>query len=415
MKVICDRGALMDAINLVAAVVPTRTPTPALSCVKLVARKVGGAGELTLSGTDAETSLHVAIAHVDVVQAGQVAVPADKLRQIVSAEDAEPTLTLELVGEQMHIRGTNAFFKVFAYPAADFPPLPDFAQAVAGSGPDATKSIFTQTAGALLDLVSRTVFATARETSRYAINGVLLKREGKKLEMVATDGRRLALSRAALSGSGGGSGGGSSRGEGPLHANISCIIPTKALGIMSKLARDPAEHVRVAISDSRIFFAFEVSTPAGGKDPDKTGGPRAVLSSALVEGTFPPYEDVIPKDQDKKVVADRDELNSAVRKASVLTNEESRGVRMAFSAEGKQLKLSSRAPEMGESEINVGLSSYEGTDIEISFNPGFIIDVLKVVPQQSVILELKAPNKPGLFRSENNDFVYVVMPVNLPT
>jgi len=139
-----------------------------------------------------------------------------------------------------------------------------------------------------------------------------------------------------------------------------------------------------------------------------------VLSSTLVEGSFPPYDDVIPKDQDKRITANRDELGSAVRKASVLTNEESRGVRMAFSASTKKLKLSSRAPEMGDSEIDVDLMTYEGDDIEISFNPTFITDVLKVVTEQDVIVELKASNKPGLIRSSTNDFLYVVMPVNLP-
>jgi DNA polymerase-3 subunit beta len=139
-----------------------------------------------------------------------------------------------------------------------------------------------------------------------------------------------------------------------------------------------------------------------------------VLSSTLVEGAFPPYEDVIPKDQDKKMIAGRDELSSAVRKASVLTNEESRGVRLAFSGGDKKLTITSKAPEMGEAEIDVALDSYEGTDIEISFNPAFITDVLRVVPDNAVILELKAANKPGLIRSQENDFLYVVMPVNLP-
>lgn len=410
MKVICDRGALMDAINLVAAVVPGRTPTPALSCVKLTAKKTGGVGELILAGTDAETSLHVTVSHVDVTQPGQVAVPADKLRQIVSAEDNEPTLTLETEGDQCHIRGADAHFRVFAYPAQDFPPMPDFAAAISGSGPEAAKSVFTQSAGGLMDLVSRTVFATARETSRYAINGVLLKREGKKLEMVATDGRRLALSRSQISGG--------AKGD-ATSAPSQCIVPTKALNVLAKLSRDPEETVRIAITDSRIFFAFDVAGPGGGKDADKKdadkgAAPRAVLSSSLVEGAFPPYEDVIPKDQDKKVLADRDALGSAVRKASVLTNEESRGVRMAFTKSDKRLKLSSRAPEMGESEISVDLAQYDGEDIEISFNPTFITDVLRVVGDQQVIVELKAPNKPGLIRSSNNDFVYVVMPVNLP-
>jgi DNA polymerase-3 subunit beta len=403
MKVICDRGALLDAVNHVASVVPQRTPTPALSCVKLVARKVGSAGELTLSGTDAETSLHLTMTAVDVQKPGEVAVPADKLRAIVSAEDGEPTLTLETEGDQCHIRGTNAHFRVFAYPAKDFPAMPDFAAAAAGTGPDPAKAVFTQGAGALMDLVSRTVFATARETSRYAINGVLMKREGRKLEMVATDGRRLAVSRAQLTGT-------SAKGDA-----VTCIIPTKALNIFAKLARDPDENVRIAVSDSRVFFAFELGAPGkDGEKSDKAPAPRAVLSSVLVEGSFPPYEDVIPKDQDKKVTAGRDDLSSAVRKASVLTNEESRGVRLSFTAKDKRLKLSSRAPEMGESEISIGLSKFEGDDIEISFNPTFITDVLKVIPEQDVIVELKAPNRPGLIRLANNEFVYVVMPVNLP-
>lgn len=90
-------------------------------------------------------------------------------------------------------------------------------------------------------------------------------------------------------------------------------------------------------------------------------------------------------------------------------------MRMSFSGGDKRLKLSSRAPEMGESEIAVDLANYEGNDIEISFNPTFLVDVLKVVQDPQVIVELKAPNKPGLIRSEAGDFLYVVMPVNLPT
>lgn len=414
MKVICDRGALLDAVNLVASVAPTRTPTPALACVKLTARKLaGGGGELLLAGTDSESSLSLAITHVDVQQPGMAAIPGDKLRAIVSAEDGEPTLTIETDGDQVHIKGQNAHFRVFGFPPAEFPPLPDLQQTLRGEAGPAPKTVFVQSAGSLMDLVNRTAFATARETSRYAINGVLLKRDGKKLEMVATDGRRLAVSRTQVTGAGGGKD----------KDNVTCIIPTRALGVLSKLARDPEETVRVAITDTRVFFAFEpaLGAPAKGKKgepaegaPPEIAAPRAVLSSTLVEGAFPPYEDVIPKEQDKKITAGRDELGSAVRKASVLTNEESRGVRMAFSAGDKRLKLSSRAPEMGESEINVDLCSYEGDDIEISFNPTFITDVLKVVNEPEVIIELKAQNKPGLIRSSTNDFLYVVMPVNLP-
>lgn len=405
MKVICDRGALLDAVNLVAAVVPTRTPSPQLSCVKLVATKgAGGVGELTLAGTDAETSLQVTVSQVDVARPGQAAIPADKLRQIVSAEEGEPTLSIEVEGDECHIRGSGAHFRVFGYPAGDFPPIPDLAATIAGGvGTEAPRTIFAQPAGMLSSLINRTVFATARETSRYAINGVLMRRDGKKLEMVATDGRRLAMCRAAIPSDKSGAGDG-----------VSCIVPTKALSLALKLVRDGDETVRLVITDTRIFFSFEQVAAEGGKG--KAGAPvsRAVLTSNLVEGSFPPYEDVIPKEQDKKIVIERESLSRAVRKAAVLTNEESRGVRLAFKGADKRLTISSRAPEMGEAEINVDLASYDGEDVEISFNPAFISDVLRVVEDSQVVIELKAANRPGLMRSSNNEFLYVVMPVNLP-
>ncbi|MBC7834997.1 MAG: DNA polymerase III subunit beta [Phycisphaerales bacterium] len=410
MKVICDRGALLEAVNLVAAVVPVRTPSPQLSCVRLIASRGPQGAELTLAGSDGDTTLLISIPQVDVTEPGQALVPADKLRQIVSAEEGEPTLTIEVTGgsDQVHIRGTNAHFRVLGYPAAEYPPVPDFQSVLAGTGREAPKTTFRHPAGLLLQLVQKTAFATARETSRYAINGVLLKRDGKKIEMVATDGRRLAVSRTTLSGAGGGGG------DKDKGASVSCIVPGKALSMIQKLVYEEDAPVRIAVTESRIYFAFDHPGADNNKEA-ANDAPRALLSSSLVEGSFPPYEDVIPKDQDKKIVADREELSSAVRKAAVLTNEESRGVRMSFSKSEKRLTLSSRAPEMGEAEINVGLNSYEGEDIEISFNPAFITDVLKVVSDPEVIVELKAPNKPGLIRSASNDFVYVVMPVNLPS
>lgn len=384
MKVICDRDALLDALNSVSAVVATRTPKVQLQCVKLEAKKDGtsaGAGTLTLSGTDAEISMRLATASVEVADEGEALIPADKLKQIVGAQDNEPTLTLETEGETCHIRGGDAKFKVFGYQPADFP-------VVAELPADATG--FMVKADDFAEAIDRTAFSTARETSRYAINGVLLVRTGKKIEMVATDGRRLALAKL------------SSEGD-TSEQRLSCIIPTKALTVLSKLIHSDAESVRVMITENQAVFVVE----------EGDDFPPTVLASNLVEGTFPPYEDVIPKDQDKRAKFDVETLRSAVRRAALLTNEESRGVRLAFTGGSTQdLKLSSRAPEMGEAEVRVEMNAYEGDDIEIGFNPAFIIDALKVVDSEEVLLEMKAPNKPGLMKS-GSDFLYVVMPVNL--
>ena len=391
MKVVCDRAALLDAINLVSGVVVSRTPRPQLACVKLTAEKSGKAGSLTLAATDAEISLRLRLAKVDVERAGEALIPADKLRQIVSAEENEPTLTLEADGDTVDIRGQDAHFKVYGYPSADFPAIPEFKLALTGgAGHAPAKAHVTHDAETFNELISRTIFATARENTRYAINGVLFRREGKKLEMVATDGRRLALCRASTSAE-------------KDAAPIRCIIPTKALTQLQKLLAGSKETMQIVVTDNQILFNIGGEGAADG---------RAVLASNLVEGSFPPYEDVIPKDNDKTVHFDRDVLLSAVRRAALLTNEESRGVRMSFSSGDKRLDLSSRAPEMGEANIQVDLADYKGENIDIGFNPGFITDALKVVRDPQVIMELKAANKPGLIRS-GSDFLYVVMPVNL--
>ncbi len=390
MKVICDRGALLDAINLVSGAVAARTPRLQLTCVRITATKAAGAGEVTLSATDGEIALQLTISQVDVQEVGETLIPADRLRAIIQAQDNEPTLTLASDGEAVTIKGGDANFKILGYPSNDFPPIPQFTDVVTGAGGVKALAVMTHPAGSLSELVARTSFATARETTRYAINGVLFKRDGKRLEMVATDGRRLALARANLISS-----------EKDAKA-MSCIIPTKCLNMLQKLIKEHDEPVQIAVTDTQILFAFGTAASPG----------RATLVSNLVEGTFPPYEEVIPRDQDKRVTFDRDLMSSAVRRAALLTNEESRGVRLNFEPKGKRLDLSSRAPEMGEANVRVDLTSYDGEAIEIGFNPHFITDALKVITDPEVIMELKAPNKPGLIKS-GADFVYVVMPVSL--
>lgn len=391
MKVVCDRASLLEAINLVSGVVATRTPRPQLTCVKLTAAKEGKGGTLTLAATDAEISLRLRVENVDVEQPGDILIPADKLRQIVSAEDNEPTLTLEAVGDTVDIRGEDAHFKVYGHPPEEFPAVAEFKAAVSGAGGNPpAKAVFSHPAKSFSELIARTIFATARENTRYAINGVLLSRDGKKLEMVATDGRRLALCRTSIT-----------EKDGP---SVKCIVPTKALTLLQRLLGSAQGDVDIAITDNQIFF----NIAQGESSDDDT----AVLASNLVEGAFPPYEDVIPKDNDKMVHVDRDVLFSAVRRAALLTNEESRGVRLSFTGKDNRLDLSSRAPEMGEANIQVDLCEYKGDDVAIGFNPGFITDALKVISDPDIIIELKKENKPGLIRS-GDDFVYVVMPVTL--
>ena len=364
MKAVCDRSALLESLNLVGPVVVSRTPKPVLTCVKLSADD----STLTLAATDLEVSVQLSTQRVEVTQNGEALVPVDKLIQIVR-ESSDPTIDIETEGEQTHIKGQDSHFKLMGYPADDFPPLPVFE-----GDPD-----FEVTASELRQMVAQTIFATARENSRYAINGVLMDRDANKLSVVATDGHRLAVSRGSCKSSGG---------------KGSAIIPTKALNVLLRLFGDSDQPVKVKMTENQALFATD----------------NALLSSNLVEGNFPPYTDVIPKDGDKKATLETGSIVSAFRRTALLTNEESKGVKMSFS--NKSLTLSSRAPEMGEATINVSCPQYDGEDIEICFNPNYVLDALKMVGEDQVTLEMKAPNKPGVLRS-GQSFLYVIMPVNL--
>lgn len=367
MKVICDRGALVDLLNLASGVIAARTPKPALTCVKITAAN----GTLTVSATDAEIATRASTARVEIAAEGDALIPADKFNQIVR-ESVDPTLDLQVEQTEAQIRGQDSRFKILGYPPEDFPPLPELS-----GEPD-----FEIPAAELHRLVTQTLFATAKENSRYAINGVLIEREGNKLNVVATDGRRLAMAKGACKGS--------KAGEGSKQQ---AIVPTKALTNLLRLFNGE-QSVRVKVADNQIIFATE----------------EAMLASNLVEGNFPPYRDVVPKDADRKATLSTDAMASAVRRASVLTNEESKGVRLSFKSDG--LTLTSRAPEMGEAEVHVPIVKYDGEPIDIGFNPVFILDVLKVVNVPEITIEFKAPNKPGVIRS-GPEFLYVIMPVNL--
>jgi len=365
MKVICDRGALLEALNLAGAVVLARTPKSALKCVKLTA----GEGKLALAATDAEVSVKLATTRIEIEEEGESLVPADKLAQIVR-ESIDPTITIQTDGDVAEIKGQDSKFKVYGQAVSDFPTLPSF------SG-DAD---FEISAAELHRLISMTIFSVARENSRYAINGVLIERDANKLSLIATDGHRLAVAK------------GSCKATDKEAASV--IVPTKALNMLTRLFVDAEQTVKVQLRENQVLFATDES----------------VLASSLVEGAFPPYKDVIPKDGDKKAIISTDMLISGVRRAALLTNEESKGVRMAFSDSG--LIMTSRAPEMGEAEIKVDMPDYSGEPVEIGFNPVYLLDALKVVGESQVQLDLKATNKPGVLRT-GSDFLYVVMPVNL--
>lgn len=364
MKVICNRGALLEALTVAGNVVASRTPKPVLQCVKLTAEN----DRLTIAATDLEVAIRYSDNQVQIEQPGEALLPADKFRDIVR-ESVDDTLSIEVAQDNASIKGNDSHFKIFTQNPKDFPPVPDFEG----------EADFEIQGGLLKSLIGQTLFAAAKESTRYAFNGVLLLAKGKKITLVSTDGRRLAQAKGDLI-----------KGD---EKESRAIVPSKALTLIDKLIDDPEESVGFQVRENQIIVHTSSAT----------------LTSSLVEGQFPPYEDVIPKDTDKKMSASTADFLSAIRRAALLTTEESKGVRLQFTKSG--LILTSRSPESGEATINFPCK-FEGTDVEIGFNPQFLTDALRVVDSDDISLELTAANRPGLLKGGPN-FLYVIMPVNL--
>jgi len=367
MKANFNRTALSEALNLLTSVVPSRTPKPILRCVQITTTKK----EVRICATDLEIGINHLIHEVQVEKAGEVVVPADRLAAIVR-ESVDEVLSLEADQGTCEVRGADSHFTIYGQEPGQFPNVPGF-----DGEPDMEIALSNLQAGS-----NQCLFATAKESSRYAINGVLWEIKGKKLMLVATDGRRLARSRVNLA---------SAPGEKMAAAKF--IVPAKTMALLDKIASTDKDKVAVKLVDNQILLSCA----------------DVVISSNLVEGNFPKYEDIVPTDYDKKLTLSTEASLSAVRRSSLLTSEESRGIKLSI--EKNKMVFSGRAPETGDAQVDMAID-YKGEPIEIGFNPLFLIDVLRVIKTAEFEMELGQPDRPGLIKS-GADFLYVLMPINL--
>lgn len=370
MKTTLPRHELVEALAAVTTVVGGRTAKPILGCVRVSTE--GDA--LELGASDGEAALRLAIRALAVTEPGETAIPAERLLSIVrEMPDAE--IHLEADQRACTVRGVGSKFKMFTFPAADFPALPEFGK----------EADITVDAHQLQRMIALTTYAAARETGRYAINGVLWQEQGRKLFLVATDGRRLARAGGQVLES--------------SAADFQVIVPVKALRAFEKVfvpGKDRASAtVDVRVTPNQLLL----------RAADR------VLSTTLVEGHFPKYEDVIPRDSDKLARLSRVDLLGAIRRAAVLTSEEARAVRLAFDKD--QVVVTAQSPEQGEARVELPIK-YDGAPVEIAFNAGFLTEVLSVLAHDEVVVELKESFRPGIVRGEDkSEFLYVIMPVSL--
>ncbi|MFQ5415140.1 MAG: DNA polymerase III subunit beta [Phycisphaerae bacterium] len=365
MKFRFNRQELSDALGVIGHVAAPRTTKPMLQCVHIKAH----GDYVVLSATDLEVSVRCVATQVEVEQPGVALVGAETFGQIVR-ECTDELMGVEQDGDLLHMRGAGSHFRVVTKDPAEFPPVPEMEG-------DAD---FTVDSTGLHRQVEWTVYAAARENTRYAINGILWERTAGRLTLAGTDGRRLACATGDVK-------------EGEGASDAQAIVPARAMGLLARLPVDPDGQVAVKMMSNQLVLHVG----------------RSTMSTALVEGQFPKYTDVIPDDCDKHVELNTLEFQSALKRAALLTNEESKGVRLSFGED--TLTLSSRAPETGEATISMPLT-YKGAPIEIGFNPTFLLDVLRVVHTDTVRFDFRDGARAAVIRL-GDDFVYVVMPVNL--
>lgn len=363
MRLEAKKESLLKGMTAVQNAISPRSTLPILSNVLLETIKNG----LTITGTDLDIGIITTIP-AKITTPGSITVPAKKFLDIIKELPESPIAISVRKNNMMQIVCENSQFKIMGIPKDDFPKLPEFK--------DKEPIILDQEL--LKIMLGMTSFAISRDETRYILNGVYILIKKNSIKMVATDGRRLALIEREIE----------------LAKNIDkkVIIPIKTV---QELHRNLQEDGKISISfgGNQVMFNFG----------------NFIIISRLIEGEFPSYEQVIPKEGKDKVVVDREKLLLATKRASLLTSQDSQGIKIDIN-KGKMV-ISKHSPDIGEAREELDVI-YKGSPFSIGFNPHYIIDVLKNLDEQSIGFELQNPEKPGVIRTKDK-YIYVVLPMQL--
>jgi DNA polymerase-3 subunit beta len=367
MKFTVKRNSLLNELNLVQGVIEKKSTIPILSNILLDA-----AGEhLDITATDLDVTIRCGCSAA-VAREGTTTLSARRLYDIVRLlpDGADIALSL-LENDWVELRSGNSEYKIVALPKENFPSIPDAPRAIA------------QIPGVLLgSMIQRTMFAITQEESRYSLNGALLALLPGEIRMVATDGHRLALVSKNMEIPG-------------IDTEIRALIPRKTLVEILKLIGDQDSIIEFGRDENHLFFA------SAGK----------MLVSRILAGQFPNYELVIPRDNDKYIVASSRSFGDGIRRAAIMSDEKLRAIRLSLKS--GTIELTASCAEAGEAREIVPVE-FEGESLDIGFNPQYLLDFINVCAADSVSIAVKDSETQGLLRPvgpSDLDYRYIVMPM----
>ncbi|CRG51865.1 MULTISPECIES: DNA polymerase III subunit beta [Yersinia pseudotuberculosis complex] len=366
MKFIIEREHLLKPLQQVSSPLGGRPTLPILGNLLLQVTE----GSLRLTGTDLEMEMVACVALSQSHEPGATTVPARKFFDIWRGLPEGAEITVALDGDRLLVRSGRSRFSLSTLPAIDFPNLDDWQSEVEFTLPQAT----------LKRLIESTQFSMAHQDVRYYLNGMLFETEGEELRTVATDGHRLAVCSMPI---------------GQTLPSHSVIVPRKGVMELVRLLDGGDTPLRLQIGSNNI----------------RAHVGDFIFTSKLVDGRFPDYRRVLPKNPNKMLEAGCDLLKQAFSRAAILSNEKFRGVRLYVSH--NQLKITANNPEQEEAEEILDVS-YEGTEMEIGFNVSYVLDVLNALKCEDVRLLLTdSVSSVQIEDSASQAAAYVVMPMRL--
>lgn len=368
MRFSISREKLQEGLSAVSASIPAKTTLPVLANILLETTDRG----IRLSGTDLDIAVSTEIA-ADVETAGSITLPARKLTEIVRELPPAP-VKVGAIGEQRAtIECGRSRFKLLGLSRDEFPAFPGvrFDDGWRVRSADLQK------------LISHTAFAVSTEESRPILNGVLWELRAEQMRMVATNGHRLAKMELAL--------------KGTEATSADMIVPPKALEQVRRLF-PPDEELEIARGDNHLGFR----------------SPFTSVFTRVIEGPYPNYDQVIPRDNDRFAVIDKVALTGALKRMSVVASDQTHRIRLSFNA--ALLRFSVQTPDLGEAQDELPVR-YEGDPLDIGFNASYLLEILRYMPTDEVRLTFKAPERAATVEPEGWDdpatYLCLIMPLRL--